>query len=123
VNEVTPLGARPRALLEPFALVLAPFAPHLAEELWLRLGHTKSLSHEPWPGYDPALIIDDTVTVAVQVNGRVRATLDLPRGTAEDAARDAALADERIKRYVNGSEIRKVIYVPDKLLNLVVAGK
>ncbi len=123
VNEVTPLEERPRALLEPFVRVLAPFAPHLAEELWQRLGHTESLAYETWPAYDPTLVIEDSVTVAVQVNGKVRATLDLPRGTTQDAARDAALADARVRRYVNGAELRKVIYVPDKLLNLVVAGK
>ena len=114
---------RPRALLEPFVLTLAPFAPHLAEELWHRLGHAQSLAYEPWPAYDPALVVEDTVTVAIQVNGKLRATLELPRGTSQQAAREAALADEHVRRYVEGAEIRKVIHVPDKLLNLVVAGK
>jgi len=104
-------------------LVLAPFAPHLAEELWRRLGHVQSLSHAPWPEYDPALVVEDTVTVAVQINGKTRTTLELPRGTTQDAAREAAMADERVKRHVDDAEIRKTIYVPDKLLNLVVAGK
>ena len=123
VNEATKLDVRPRALLEPFVLTLAPFAPHLAEELWHRLGHAQSLAYEPWPAYDPALVVEDTVTVAIQVNGKLRATLELPRGTSQQAAREAALADEHVRRYVEGAEIRKVIYVPDKLLNLVVAGK
>jgi leucyl-tRNA synthetase len=119
-NEATKLDTRPRALLEPFVLVLAPFAPHLAEELWQRLGHTESLAYAAWPSYDPALVVEDSVTVAVQINGKVRATLDLPRGTTQDAARDAALADARVQRYVNGAELRKVIYIPDKVLNLVL---
>jgi leucyl-tRNA synthetase len=121
-NEATQLERRPRALVEPFVLLLAPFAPHLAEELWQRLGHPESLAYEPWPEYDPALVLADTVTVAVQINGKLRATLDLPRGTDQAAAQAAALADPRVRRYVDGAPLRKVIYVPDKVLNLVVAG-
>ncbi|MBI5710009.1 MAG: leucine--tRNA ligase [Candidatus Eisenbacteria bacterium] len=120
VNELTRLERRPRALLEPFVLILSPFAPHLGEELWQRLGHPQSLAYEPWPAWDPALVVQDQVTVAVQVNGRLRATLELPRGSGPDAAREAALADERVKRFVDRARIRKVIHVPDKLLNLVV---
>jgi len=123
VNEINKLGTRSRAILEPFVLVLSPFAPHLGEELWNRLGHEDTLAYVDWPGYDPALCVEDTVTVAVQINGKLRATLEVPRGTEQAAAQAAALADERVKRYVNGAELRKVIYVPDKLLNLVVATK
>jgi len=122
VNEVNPLNERPRELLEPFVLVIAPFAPHLAEELWSRLGHRETLAYEPWPAHDPALCIEGTVTLAVQVNGKLRATLELPRGADQATAQAAALADERIRRYVNGGTLRKVIHVPDKLLNLVVSG-
>jgi leucyl-tRNA synthetase len=121
-NEMTPLTRRSRALIEPFLLVLSPFAPHLAEELWWRLGHPESLAHADWPVWDPGLVVDEMVTVAVQVNGKLRATLELPRGTGQDAAREAALADDRVRRYVNGGEIQKLIYVPDKLVSLVVAG-
>jgi leucyl-tRNA synthetase len=121
VNEVMKQPARPRAALQAFVLVLAPFAPHLAEELWRRLGHTQSLAHEPWPAYDAALLVEDTVTVAVQVNGKLRATLDLPRGAEQATVQAAALADERVSRYVDGGTIRKVVHVQDKLLNLVVA--
>jgi leucyl-tRNA synthetase len=120
VNEVMKQPERPRALLEPFTLLLAPFAPHLCEELWQRLGHGESLAYATWPVFDPALCIEDTVTVAVQVNGKLRATLELPRGTTQDAAQAAALADDRVSQRVNGGALRKVIYVQDKLLNLVV---
>ncbi len=120
VNEVMKQPARPRTLLEPFVLVLSPFAPHLGEELWARLGHPATLAYAPWPEYDPALCIEDTVTVVVQVNGKMRATLDLPRGTEQAAVEQAALADDRVKRHVNGARLRKAIFVPDKLLNLVV---
>ena len=122
VNEVMKQPARPSWLLEPFALVLSPFAPHLGEELWQRLGHAESLAYAPWPAFDPVKCIEDTVTVAVQVNGKLRATLDLPRGSDQADVQAAALADERIRRYVNGGTVAKAIYVKDRLLNLVVAG-
>jgi leucyl-tRNA synthetase len=122
-NEMTKLERRPRALIEPFVLLLAPFAPHLAEEVWQRLGHPESLSHAAWPSFDPALVVEDVVTVAVQVNGKLRATLEMPRGTGPDAAREAAMADERVRKYLEGAEVKKVIHVPDKLLSLVVAPK
>jgi len=120
-NEIMKQPARPRVVLEPFLLALAPFAPHLAEELWQRLGHDESLAHAPWPSYDSALCIENAVTVAVQVNGKLRATLELPRGAEQANVQAAALADERIRRHVIGRTIRKVIHVKDKLLNLVVA--
>jgi leucyl-tRNA synthetase len=122
VNEANRWQQRPRELLEPFVLVLSPFAPHLGEELWRRLGHRESLAYAPWPSFDPALVIEDTVTIAVQVNGKLRATLELPRGAASEAAKDAASGDERVRRYLEGATVRKVIHVPDKLLNFVVAG-
>jgi leucyl-tRNA synthetase len=121
VNEIMKQPARPRVVLEPFLLALAPFAPHLGEELWQRLGHGESLAHVPWPSYDTALCIENAVTVAVQVNGKLRATLELPRGAEQADVQAAALADERISRHVIGGTIRKVIHVKDKLLNLVVA--
>ncbi|MBI1797930.1 MAG: leucine--tRNA ligase [Candidatus Eisenbacteria bacterium] len=123
VNEMTPLERRPRAMIEPFVLLLAPFAPHIGEELWNRLGHRDTLAYEPWPAWDPAWVEDETVTLAVQVNGKLRATLSLPRGTDQEAARTAAMADERVLRHLDGAEVRKTIFVPDKLLNLVVAGR
>ncbi|HVP14779.1 MAG TPA: leucine--tRNA ligase [Terriglobales bacterium] len=121
VNELTKLERRPRAVLERLVLVLSPFAPHLGEELWRRLGHAESLAREPWPTWDPALVVEDTVTVAVQVNGKLRATLELPRDTGQEAAREAALTDERLRKYLDGATLKKVVYVPNKLLNLVVA--
>ena len=122
VNETMKQPARPRTLLEPFVLVLAPFAPHLCEELWQKLGHKGSLAHAPWPVHEPALCIEDTVTVAVQVNGKLRATLEVARGAEQSTVQAAALADERVSKYVNSVGIRKAIFVKDKLLNLVVAG-
>ena len=123
VNELTPAAVRARAVIEPFVLILSPFAPHLGEELWRRLGHRESLAYQPWPAWDEALVREEVVTLAIQINGKLRATLELPRGATQPEAQKAALGDPRIQRYVNGAEIRKVIYVPDKLLNLVVAAR
>jgi len=122
VNDLTPLERRPRIVVETLVLLVAPFAPHLGEELWRRLGHAESLAYAPWPAWDPARVMDASVTIAVQINGKLRATLELPRDVAEADARQAALADERVRRYVDGGAIRKVIFVPNKLLNLVIAG-
>jgi leucyl-tRNA synthetase len=123
VNDLTPLERRPRSVVETLILLVAPFAPHLGEELWQRLGHGESLAYAPWPAWDPARVLEETVTVAVQINGKLRATLELPRDVAEAEARQAALADERVRRYVDGGELRKVIFVKNKLLNLVVGGE
>jgi leucyl-tRNA synthetase len=119
-NDLTPLERRPREMVETLVRLLSPFAPHLGEELWARLGHAESLAYAPWPAFDRALTLAEVVTVAVQVNGKLRATLELPRGTDQETAKAAALQDERVKRYVDGAPLRKTIYVPDKLLNLVI---
>ena len=109
-----------RSEIEPLVPLVAPFAPHVAEELWQRLGHPKSLFEAPsWPAYDEERARADVVEVVVQVNGRLRARLALPRGTQETAAREAALADENVARFLDGSTVRKVIFVPDRLINLV----
>lgn len=110
-----------RAEVEPLVVLVAPFAPHLAEELWERLGHERSIFEDAnWPSYDPAKAEVDVVEFVVQVNGRVRARIPMSRGTTEDAARAAALADENVQRFVAGAQIRKVVFVPDRLINLVV---
>ncbi len=120
-NHVTPLAEKPRSVLEPFVLLLSPFAPHLAEELWRALGHAETLAYEPWPRYDPALAREDEVEVPVQVNGKLRSKLKVPAGTAESALREAALADGRVKELIAGKQVRKVIVVPGKLVNIVAA--
>jgi leucyl-tRNA synthetase len=117
-----------RAEVEPLVVLVAPFAPHVAEELWHRLGH-----HEPlfarqtaggnavrWPDYDPAKTTADSVEFVVQVNGKLRARMPMPRGISQDDAQEAALADENVRRQLDGKEIRKVIFVPDRLINIVV---
>jgi leucyl-tRNA synthetase len=119
-NHLTPLSVRPRAALEPFVLLLSPFAPHLTEELWQALGHTETLAYEPWPQYDPALTKADTVEVPVQVNGKVRLRLEVPAGLDKAALEKAALGDPKVQELLAGKQVRKVIVVPGKLVNVVV---
>jgi leucyl-tRNA synthetase len=110
-----------RAEVEPLVALVAPFAPHLAEELWERLGHAGSLFEGThWPEHDAARAAADTVELVVQINGKVRGRLDLPRGLTEQQARAAALADDNVRRHLDGTRVRRIVFVPDRLINLVV---
>ncbi|HEV8060391.1 MAG TPA: leucine--tRNA ligase, partial [Gemmataceae bacterium] len=120
VNYVTRLEVRPKRALEPFILLLAPFAPHVAEELWRLLGHGDTLAYEPWPTFDPAFTKDDAIEVPVQVNGKLRSKLSVPADADQETLRSLALADEKIKALIDGKQIKKVIVVPGKLVNIVV---
>lgn len=112
--------AVPRAAVEPLVLMLAPLAPHMAEELWLRLGHETPLAHGPFPVADPAYLVDDTVEYPVQVNGKVRGRVVVAADADQDALKAAALADEKVQAFLAGATPRKVIVVPGRLVNLVV---
>jgi len=109
-------------VLEPFVLLLAPFAPHLAEELWQKLGHSHSLAYEPWPAFDPTKAAESSLEIVVQINGKVRAKIIVPSGTAATQLEALAFADENVRKYTDGKKIVKKIVVPDKLVNIVVAG-
>jgi len=119
VNEATRAERLPRAWLETFLLVLSPFAPHLCEELWQRLGHTETLAYEPWPAHDERMLAVETITIAVQVAGKTRGTIEVPVDVSEGAAIAAAQADPKIARHLEGKTIRRAIYVPGRLVNLV----
>ncbi|MBS4728136.1 leucine--tRNA ligase [Mycobacterium sp. SM1] len=110
----------PRAAVEPLVLMLAPLAPHLAEELWQRLGHTTSLAHGPFPVADPGYLVEDTVEYPVQVNGKVRGHITVPAGADADTMQAAALADKKVQAFLAGATPKKVIVVPGRLVNLVV---
>ena len=103
-----------------FVKILSVYAPHLGEELWERLGQSEVLSYASWPAVDESALVDDTITVAVQVNGKVRATLDIAADASKDAVLDAAKANSNVQRFLDGKELRREIYVPGRLVNLVV---
>jgi len=100
-------------------LLLAPLAPHLAEELWEKLGHTESLARAPWPEAEAAFLVSDEIEISVQVAGRLRARVRVPKDADEAAVRAAAQADENVKKHLGASEPRRVIYVPGRLINFV----
>jgi len=109
----------PRESAEAFVLLLSPFAPHLAEELWQRLGHPESLAHEPWPKADAALLEVSTLTLVVQVNGKRRDEIEVPADADEETIRRAALACPSVARQLEGREPKRVIVVPGRLVNVV----
>ncbi|HWK46850.1 MAG TPA: leucine--tRNA ligase [Stellaceae bacterium] len=112
-------GSIQREALETIVKLIGPMMPHLAEELWRHLGHTELLVDQPWPAADPALLRDESVTVAIQVNGKMRDTIDLPRDCPEDDARAAALRSANVIRMLEGRPVRKVIVVPNRIINVV----
>jgi len=109
-----------RDLLATFALLLSPFAPHLAEEVWRALGRGASLAHEPWPVADPRLLVEDTWSLVVQINGKKRAEVAVPQGAEKDALIAAAMGHPDIQRHVGEQTPKRVIYVPGKLVNVVL---
>ncbi|MBF6176217.1 leucine--tRNA ligase [Nocardia blacklockiae] len=113
-----PQGA-PRTVVEPLVLMLAPMAPHIAEELWERLGHTTALAHGPFPVADPALLVEDSVEYPIQVNGKVRSRVSVPADADNATVEALALADEKLLEFLNGKQPRKVIVVPGRLVNVV----
>jgi leucyl-tRNA synthetase len=125
-NHVTktygPAQSTPRALVEPLVQLLAPMAPHIADELWGLLGHSGSLAHGPFPAADERYLVEDTVEYPIQVNGKVRSRVLVAAGADRDAVRDAALADEKIAALLAGAQPKKVVVVPGRLVNVVVAG-
>ena len=123
LNAVRAGGRAPgRAEIEPLVCLIAPFAPHMAEELWERLGHEGSIfDGANWPAFDAAKAVEEEVRVAVQVNGKVRGTVSVPAGADRDAVTALAREENNVARHLEGMEVRRVVHVPDRLLNFVVA--
>jgi leucyl-tRNA synthetase len=119
-NHLTGLTVRPRSALETLVLLLAPFAPHIAEELWHLLGHRQTLAYEDWPKFDPALMVEDQVEILVQINGKPKVRLMAPPGLGQEELQKLAMEDAKVKEQLAGKTIRRVIVVPDKMVNIVV---
>jgi leucyl-tRNA synthetase len=115
-------GSLPKSLAEQFVLLLAPLAPHLAEELWQRLGHAASLAYEPWPSYEPKYLVTATVEIPVQINGKMRGRIEVPSDADEQQVIELARADETVLRYLEGKELKRAIYVRGRIVNFVVSG-
>ena len=120
VNDFLTIEPKPKIAMETFVLLLSPFAPHVAEELWNRLGEEKSLAYEPWPEYDEAKAKPDIAEVVVQVNGKVRTKLYVAPGLGDEQLKALAISDETVKRYLDGKEIVKMIVVKNKLVSVVI---
>jgi leucyl-tRNA synthetase len=120
VRHLGGLPAVPREAVEKLALILSPFAPHLGEEIWRRMGHAASLAYEPWPTFDPELVKDSEVEIGVQVNGKVRGSVKLSITAPEAEAREVALAVPTVSQHVTGKTIKKVVYVAGRILNFIV---
>jgi leucyl-tRNA synthetase len=119
VNFLTPRDRRPRAVVEPFVLVISPFTPHLAEELWSRLGHEQTLVDEPWPACDEDLARDEEVEIGVQISGKLKARVLVPADATEEQMQTAAMAAPKVAAALEGKKVRKVIVVKGRLVNIV----
>ncbi len=120
VNEAMKLEKKPKKLMEQFILILSPFAPHIAEELWSRFGKTQTLAYEPWPEYDEGKCVEETIEVVIQINGKLRSKLLVPLNTPQTELERLAKEDQIVKKYTDGKTVRKIIVVPNKLVNIVV---
>ncbi len=120
LNEMQRLGCRKRAVWEPVLILLEPFAPHIASELWERLGHQTPLQLAPWPTYEPALLQTDTVTYPVSVNGKLRFHIDLPADISSAEIENHIRTDARLQRYTQDKPIKRIVVVPQKIINVVV---
>jgi leucyl-tRNA synthetase len=120
VNDAITWEKKPAAVMREFLILLQPFAPHLAEELHAKLGGASTLAYEPWPKFDPALLAEETIEIPVQVNGKLRDVIKVPTGAAKEEIQAAALASEKVRLFMEGKEVKKVIVAPKKLVNIVI---
>ncbi|MDQ0430427.1 leucyl-tRNA synthetase [Planomicrobium stackebrandtii] len=120
INEGYKVDSIPKEYVEGFVKLMSPIAPHVAEELWEKLGHDGSVAYENWPQYDESKLVDDVVEVVVQVNGKVKTKLTVAKDSTKEQLEAAALADEHVQKAADGKQVRKVIVIPGKLVNIVV---
>ena len=120
VNELTASKCRSREALEPLSVIIAPFAPHIAEELWHRIGNDTSVCTATWPKCDESLLVEDTFNYPVSFNGKMRFTIALPAGITSDDALAAVKSHSVGQKWLDGKEPKKVIFVPKKIINIVI---
>jgi len=118
IEKAEPTADRREATLA-LTKLISPMMPHLAEEAWHRAGQQGLIAEAPWPEVDPAMLVEDEVTIAIQHKGKLRDTLTAPKGASKEALEEMALASEKVQRSLDGAEIRKIIVVPDRLVNIV----
>ncbi len=119
VNEAYKVDDLPVEYMRGFVKMIAPIMPHMAEELWSQFGESDTITYQPWPTYDPKALVEDEVEMIVQVNGKVRAKIKMAKDTDRDEAQQLALANEHVKKFTDGKDIKKVIVVPNKIVNIV----
>ena len=119
INDAYKAAILPVSYMEGFVKLLAPICPHIAEELWEKLGHSGTIAYEAWPAYDEAKLVDNEVEIVIQINGKVKAKLTVPAGTNKDELEQIAMEDDQVKAQIDGKTVRKVISVPGKLVNIV----
>ena len=119
INDAYKATILPKDYMEGFVKLLSPICPHIAEELWEKLGHSETIAYEAWPAYDEAKLVDNEVEIVIQINGKVKAKLMVPTGTNKDELEQIAMDDDLVKEQIDGKTVRKVISVPGKLVNIV----
>ncbi|MEE9370227.1 MAG: class I tRNA ligase family protein, partial [Sedimentisphaerales bacterium] len=120
INHLSKQNIRPKTVVEKFVMILAPFAPHIAEELWEKLGHTDSLTFDPWPEYDKELIKEKEIELAVQVNGKIKDRIVVPAEADEEQIKQKALASEKVVAALAGKSPKKIIVIKSRLVNIVI---
>ena len=119
VNELSALNCDKREILEPLIVLVSPYAPHIAEEIWSLLGHSSSVSFATFPEYVEAYTVEDSVTYPVQFNGKMRFTVSLPKSLSREEVEQAIRTDANTAKYLQGAPVKKVIVVPGKIINIV----
>ncbi|PIR73071.1 MAG: leucine--tRNA ligase, partial [Candidatus Nealsonbacteria bacterium CG10_big_fil_rev_8_21_14_0_10_36_23] len=120
VNEMEKEQAIPITYYQSLLILLSPFAPHITEELWHQLGHEDSIHNQVWPKYDSKLVKEETITLIVQINGKVRDKIEVEADISEEKAKKLTLEREKVKKWIEGKETKKIVFVPGKLINIVV---
>ena len=120
VNQFSKNKVKPLEIVRDFILLLSPFAPHLAEELWQKTGEKESLAYHPWPSYEEKYLVQESYILPVQINGKVRLQLKAQLGESEESLLQKIKQEEKLEKYLKGEEIKKIIFVPNKIMNLVI---